>query len=571
MERELKEKIDRYLNDEDNLQFKKEIEELMAQNNTAELNDRFYRDLEFGTAGLRGIIAGGFNRMNGVVIRRTTAGLAAWLNKNFKNPAVVIAYDCRHYSREFAETTASVLAGAGIKVYLFEAMRPTPALAYAVVHYKAAAGIMITASHNPPAYNGYKVFQSDGSQIVSPADKEILEAIEQSEAVRPGSFQAFVRSAAIELIGADFDEIYFEMALKTVREDIFKKAGNIHIVYTPLHGTGAPYIEPLFERLGVPFTTVNAQRAGNGDFPTVSYPNPEEPAGLKMALEEALALKADLVLANDPDSDRLAVAYADNEGTFTVLNGHQMGALFAHYLLGRAKREKIDLAKAYIVKSIVTSELESRVAESFGVKCFNVLTGFKWIADKIRLEEKAGNIFIFGNEEAIGYLPETAIRDKDGITAALVAAEMAIYYKAHGKTLGNVLEDLYRQFGYYEDTQISKTYEGEQGVQIIKNLMLKLREAPPKTIGTKKIEEIYDFESLTVRDAEGRMIRRLDYAKSNVLQFYCDDGSRLSVRPSGTEPKIKFYISSVVSNFTDKQTASAFESDVEALITTLTR
>jgi phosphoglucomutase len=376
-----------------------------------------------------------------------------------------------------------------------------------------------------------------------------------------------VASKKITLIGNELDEAYFAMALQMVYPAHLVNKERLKIVYTPLHGTGAAYIEHLFRQLGFNFNTVAAQREGDGNFPTVSYPNPEEPAGLKLALDEAKATKAHLVLATDPDSDRLAVAYANKEGNFEVLNGHQMGALFAHYLIQRAKARGINLDKAYIVKSLVTSDFEAKIAQDAGVTCYNVLTGFKWIAHEIRQQEALGKHFILGNEEAIGYLVQTAIRDKDGITAALVASEMALYYLNQNKTLGNVLDELYAKFGYYNDSQISKSYTGEAGAKIIVALMKKLREKPPVKLGERLVDKIYDYEHCTIKNSAGSLLGNLDYAKSNIMQFYFSDGSRLSVRPSGTEPKIKFYISAVGKTKGDLSLHKA----VEQLIDELTR
>ncbi|MCL2520155.1 MAG: phospho-sugar mutase [Spirochaetaceae bacterium] len=570
MDKQLQEKIDYYLKHESYQKFKDEIITLLKDDNSNELNDRFYRELEFGTAGLRGKIAGGLNRINNFVITKTTQGIAHYLLKNNPQAKVVIGYDPRHYSRQFAQLTAAILAQNGLQPYLFKNICPTPALALATVHYGAALGIMLTASHNPPEYNGYKVFAADGSQIVSPIDKEILSEIERVTMPQPANYDSLVAQNLIKLIDNDFDELYFNMALNIVDRDIFTQSKNFKAVYSALHGAGAPYVEELFKRLNSPLIVVPEQNAGDGNFPTVSYPNPEDESALKLALNLAKKEAANLVLATDPDADRLAIAYRTKDNDYAVLNGHQAGALLANYLLFKAGKQGIDRQNIFIVKSIVTGELEQKVALSYGAACYSALTGFKWLAQTMREQNAQGKHFILANEEAIGYLVHSAFKDKDGITAALIAYEMALYYQLAGKTLGDVLEELYQKFGYYADWQISQNYEGEAGLKIMQDIMTKLRQQGLSYIGAQKVMQSYDYLTGALND--NGQITALNYAKSNVLQFVTENGSRLSVRPSGTEPKIKFYLSAVVSPYNetkDKLKADIFLDDVKKLIANL--
>lgn len=572
MKEELKAKVDSYLAKETNPHFIADVENVVKKGDLDELNDRFYRELEFGTAGLRGVIAGGLNRMNDYVVEKTTQGLANYLNKQKSDAKVVISYDSRHYSKEFATLTARVLASNGIKAYIFSELAPTPVLAFATTHLKADAGIMITASHNPAEYNGYKVFQGDGSQITSPADKEILAEIDNVSVIEKYPEANLISNGKIEYLGEELDKLYFEMAYKVVNRPNLFANKDLKVIYTPLHGTGGKYVAHLFDKFAVNYKFVEEQKEPNGDFPTVGYPNPEETAGLAMALALAKKENADLVIATDPDADRMAVALKSG-GDYLCLNGNQMGILFADYLLAMNKEAGKDMSSLYIVKSIVTSLMEESVATSYGAKCYAVLTGFKWIADMIRKQEGKAE-FVFGNEEAIGYLVEKAIRDKDGLTAAITVVEMALYYASKKMTLEDRLEELYKQHGFYHETQISKNYPGESGMATMKAIMSTLRAKGLEKIGSRNVVKTLDYLTKEIKDASGKVLEQMSYEKSDVLQFILDDGSRLSVRPSGTEPKIKFYCSACVPNYTgksDKVKADSFGDDVKAVIENLVK
>ncbi|MDR0760031.1 MAG: phospho-sugar mutase [Treponema sp.] len=539
--------------------FRKEAESLLAQEDWKELEDRFYRNLEFGTGGLRGVIGGGYNRMNTLVVKSATQGLAAYVRKAFPDKAqagtlkAVIAYDSRHYSACFAEAAALILAANGIAAYLFSALRPTPELSYAVRQLGCDTGIVITASHNPPRYNGYKAYWNDGSQVIAPHDQGIIDEVNAVTDIKEITRLEATARGLLEIIDRRIDEPYQAMVRSRLfHPDLIKaKAGEVKIVYTPLHGTGAMHVEAVLGSLGLKVITVPEQREGNGDFPTVSFPNPEEAAALEMAVNLGKETGADVVMATDPDADRLGIAVpaAGNTGEFTLLTGNQLGTLLADYIFLSLKESGKMPSKPAMVNSIVTTGMQKRVAASYGAECFECLTGFKWIADIWRRCETDGKGYtvVYGTEESYGYLVEPEVRDKDGVSAAAMTAEMTLYWRSKGKSLLTRLEELYKENGYWQELGISKYFQGPQGPAVMKGIMDEYRKNPPKTLGGIEVEKIRDIlESVWKYPGNlGKPGRTepVDLPKSDVLQFYLADGTVVSARPSGTEPKIKFYAS----------------------------
>jgi len=534
--------------------FRAEVEKLVAGagENTPdiwkELEDRFYRDLEFGTGGLRGVIGGGYNRMNTLVVKSATQGLATYLIKAFPAKAAagklsaVIAFDSRRYSPEFAEAAALILGANGIKTWLFSGLRPTPELSFAIRQLGCDTGIVVTASHNPAQYNGYKAYWNDGSQVIPPHDTGIIDEVNNVKDIKEISRQEALDKGLLKIIDKEVDEPYQAMVKSRLfRPDLIKaKAGEVKIVYTPLHGTGAMHVEKVLGDLGLKVITVPEQREGNGEFPTVSFPNPEEAAALDLAIKLGTKEKADVVMATDPDADRFGIAVPNAQGTYTLVTGNQMGALMADYIFLSLKEQGKLPANAAMVNSIVTTGMHKRVAQLYGAECFECLTGFKWIADVMRKwenGEEAGDsgkakTFVFGTEESYGYLVETAVRDKDGVSAAAITAEMTLYWRSKGKSLLDRLDELYQSCGYWQEMGISKYFQGPQGPSIMKGIMDKYRSTPPQTLGGIPVAKVRDLEK-----GAG------DLAPSDVLQFYLSDGTVVSARPSGTEPKIKFYAS----------------------------
>jgi phosphoglucomutase len=544
----IEERAKAYIQAEEDQGFSKEVRDLLASGNQKELEDRFYRDLEFGTGGLRGVIGGGTNRMNSLVVKRATQGLATYLLKTFpgKKLKAAIAYDSRNYSDVFAEDAARVFAANGIKAYLFSSLRPTPELSFAVRELKCDTGIVVTASHNPPAYNGYKAYWNDGSQVVPPHDEGIIAEVNKVTEVKSISREEAQKKGLIVLIDKKIDDKFVKMIKKNLfRPKLIKQmAKDVKIVYSPLHGTGALNFERVMGELGLDVCTVPEQRQGDGKFPTVSYPNPEEAAALKMAVELGKKEKAGVVMATDPDADRLGIAVPDKNGEFVLVTGNQLGALLMDYILLSRKELKLMPKKPAVVKSIVTTSLQDKVAASYGVPLFECLTGFKWIADVMRRfeTEKQGVKYVFGCEESYGFLVETAVRDKDGISAAAMTAEMTLYWKSKGKTLLDRLSELYVQHGFYAEMAISKAFAGATGMVTMKNLMDGFRAKQPASLGGIKVKTVRDIETgYEWESASPDKKNRLPYPASNVIQWFLEDGSWVTARPSGTEPKIKFY------------------------------
>ena len=541
-----------YVKEEQDSGFCKEVEDLIAANNITELEDRFYQNLEFGTGGLRGIIGGGTNRMNTWVINRATQGLANYLIKAFPEKAAqgqlsaVVAYDSRRFSDVFAEATARIFAANGIKTYLFTGLRPTPELSYALRKLNCDTGVVVTASHNPPQYNGYKAYWNDGAQVTPPHDEGIIREVNAVTEVKTISKEEAIKQGSLILIDKEVDEPYWEMVKNQLfRPELIKeKAKEVKVVYTPLHGTGAMHVEKVLGDLGLTVITVPEQREPDGTFRTVEKPNPEEAPALKMAVELAKKEHADVVMATDPDADRFGSAVPDGQGNYVLITGNQMGALLVDYILhSRQELGKMPKNPA-VIRSIVTSQFADKICKHYGVHLEECLTGFKWIASVMADYEKSGNhSYVFGFEESYGYNVETDVRDKDGVSAAAMCAEMTLYWRSQNKTLLQRLEELFTQYGYFEDRAVAKNFAGAAGSTTMKNIMTKLRTEGLKTLGGVKVVSIRDIQNSCVYNPESPSEKKnIALPKSNVLQFFLENGTVVSARPSGTEPKIKFYI-----------------------------
>ena len=541
-----------YISAEKDEKFKKEVEELVKKEDFKELEDRFYQTLEFGTGGLRGIMGGGTNRMNTLEINLATQGLANYVIKAFPQKAkegslsAVIAYDSRNNSDVFAEATALIFAANGIKAYLFSGLRPTPELSFAIRYFKADTGVVVTASHNPKIYNGYKAYWNDGAQVTAPHDTGIIEEVNKVQSVKTISKEEAINSGKLVLIDSEVDEKYWQMCkAQLFRPELIKEyASNVNVVYTPLHGTGAMHVEKVLGDLGLHVNTVPEQRNPDGNFPTVEKPNPEEKPAMKMAVELGKKENADCVMATDPDSDRFGTAFPDKNGEFVLLSGNQMGALLMEYIfLSRKEFGKLPQG-SYCVRSIVTSPFGDEICKKYGVEMIECLTGFKWIA-AVEAEREAKNQgeYVFGLEESYGYKIEKEVMDKDGVSAAAMCAEMTMYWRSKGKSLLEHLDDMYKEYGYFEDRSISKNFPGIEGVSVMKGIMSKLRTDGLKTLGGKKVLKIRDIQTSVSYDPNSPDKKEtVLLPKSNVLQFFLEGGTIVSARPSGTEPKIKFYI-----------------------------
>ena len=527
---------------------KEELKNIAEDDN--EIKERFYMDLEFGTAGLRGIIGAGTNRMNIYVVRRATQGLANYIAKvDKKSQGVAIAYDSRHMSPEFAEEAALCLAANGIKAYIFESLRPTPELSFAVRHLGCVAGINVTASHNPPEYNGYKVYWEDGAQITPPHDSGIMgevksisdwntvKTMDKAEAEKAGLFQ---------VIGKEVDDAYMaELKKQVLHMDAIKAEGkNLKVVYTPLHGTGNIPARRILKELGFENVyVVKEQELPDGDFPTVSYPNPEAAEAFELGLKLAKEVDADLVLATDPDADRLGVRVKDKNGEYHDLTGNMSGCLLANYEISQKKAINGSLPEdGALIKTIVTTNLADAIAQGYGVKLIEVLTGFKFIGQQILGFEQSGKgSYLFGFEESYGCLIGTYARDKDAIVATMALCEAAAYYKTQGKTLWDAMIEMYEQFGYYKDAIQSVTMKGIEGLQKIQEIMNSLRQNPPAEFAGHKVVAVRDYKADTITDVITGAVKPTGLPNSNVLYYELTDDAWVCVRPSGTEPKVKFY------------------------------
>ena len=538
-----KENVMTWLNGQYDEETKQAIRDMM--DNPNELNESFYRNLEFGTGGLRGIMGVGTNRMNKYTVAMATQGLANYVKKCFPtaNPIkAAVSHDSRNHSREFAEITANVLAANGFHVYLFEALRPTPELSFAVRHFGCQTGVMVTASHNPKEYNGYKAYWDDGCQLVAPHDTNVIDEVLKIKGLEDVKMSG--GEANIEIIGENVDSVYLNrIEQNSLHPELIKKHHDLKIVYTPLHGTGITLIPRMLEKLG--FTNVNIvkeQATPDGNFPTTPSPNPEEKAAMKMAVELAKNIDADIVFASDPDADRVGVAVKRPDGEWMLLNGNQTMSVLIYYLLKQWKETGRLTGKEFIVKTIVTSELPADIAKRVGVKVYDVLTGFKFIGDKIR-ELEGKEVFIGGGEESYGYMIGDFVRDKDAVAACSMIAEIAAWAAEQGKTFFDVLVDLYTEYGFYKEGLLSVVRKGKSGAEEIQQMMKDYRENPPKEIDGEKVVCIKDYKLHESTDLTTGKKERIDLPASNVLQFFTEKGNKVTVRPSGTEPKIKFYFS----------------------------
>lgn len=542
---EVKAKAQTWLDGNYNEETKNDIRRMMAADDKTELIDSFYRDLEFGTGGLRGIMGTGTNRMNIYTVGAATQGLSNYLKAQFPNVpqiSVVIGHDCRNNSRLFAEISANIFSANDIKVYLFEDLRPTPEASFAIRQLGCQSGIILTASHNPKEYNGYKAYWDDGAQMITPHDENVITEVTKITNVDDIKFKG--NHALIEIIGEEIDKAFIQnIKTLSLSPDAIKRNSDLKIVYTPIHGTGVKLIPRALQEYGFKnIIHVPEQDITDGNFPTVVSPNPEEPAALDMAVKKAIETNADIVMASDPDADRLGIAIKNDKGEWILANGNQTALLFVYYLIRRWKELGKLKGNEYIVKTIVTTEIIKQIADQNKVECFDCFTGFKWIAAVIR-ENEGKKQYIGGGEESYGFLPEEFARDKDAVSSCAMMAEIAAWAKDNGKTLFELLQDIYIEYGYGKEKGISVVRKGMAGAEEIVQMMHNFSTKPPKEIAGSKVKIIKDYVSLKMTDMNSGVVTDLIMpTTSNVLQFFTEDGTKISVRPSGTEPKIKFYI-----------------------------
>lgn len=517
----------------------------MLENDENELVESFYRNLEFGTGGLRGIMGAGTNRMNIYTVSMATQGLCNYLKKCFTSRnqiSVAIAHDCRNNSSLYADTTAKVFSANGIKAYLFTELKPTPELSFAIRYFGCQAGVVITASHNPKEYNGYKVYWEDGGQIISPHDKDIIDEVQKITSLDSINFAA--DPGKIEMINPEFDKIYVDkVASLSLSKDVIRKHHDLKIVYTPIHGTGVKLVPMALKKFG--FTriyNVPEQDITDGNFPTVVSPNPEESAALSMAIKKADEVGADLVMATDPDSDRVGIAVRDFNGNLVLLNGNQTGSVLIYYLIRKWSENGKLKGREYIVKTIVTTELMADIAKKYNVETYDVLTGFKFIADIIKLNEGKKS-FIAGSEESYGYLVGDFVRDKDAVMSCALIAETAAWAKDRGKSLYELMMEIYQEYGLYRESLANIYRKGKEGAEEIRQMMDNFRHTPPEMLGGSRVVKIYDYLLQKSLDKQKNTTPPITLPKSNVLQYLTEDNTKVSIRPSGTEPKIKFYFS----------------------------
>ena len=558
----LKDRINTWLTGDYDESSKAEIRQLIDDKNVTELTDAFYRDLEFGTGGLRGIMGVGSNRVNKYTLGTATQGLSNYLKKIYPDQQikVVIAHDNRNNSSVFANVVANVFSANGIYVYFFEGLRPTPELSYAIRSLGCQSGVMLTASHNPKEYNGYKAYGADGGQLVAPHDEAVMAEVLKIKDITEVNFKGI--DSNIEKIGKEIDEKYLDdLAKLSISKDAIQRQHDLKIVFSPIHGTGGVMVPPALKRFG--FTnviTVDEQMIVDGNFPTVIYPNPEEAEALTLALAKAAEVDADIVMATDPDADRVGLAIKDDAGQFILLNGNQALCLLVDYVLSAWESAgKLD-GDQYVVKTIVTSYMIDAIAASKDVECLNVLTGFKYIGE-IMTQRQGKKTFVVGGEESYGYLVGEHARDKDAVVACCMFAELAAYYKDQGKSLYEVLLGLYIKYGFYKEKLISITKKGKAGAEEIKAMMDNYRVNTPTELGGNKVIMLKDYKTSTSKDMRTGEVVKIELPSSNVLQFFTEDGSIISARPSGTEPKIKFYCS-VKSELSNKE---AFKSTATQL------
>ncbi|MES2731081.1 MAG: phospho-sugar mutase [Bacteroidota bacterium] len=544
----IQQKIDTWLNGNYDEESKQIIQRLIAENKEAELTDAFYRDLEFGTGGLRGVMGVGSNRMNKYTVGTATQGLCNYLKKTYPGEQlkVAIAYDSRNRSTEFASITADVFSANDVKVYFFKELRPTPELSFAIRHLGCHSGVVITASHNPKEYNGYKAYWSDGAQMIAPHDKNTIKEVEAIRSIDEVKFGR--KEEHITLIGEDIDQVYLDKVLSlSLSRDVIARQKDLKIVFTPIHGTGITLVPKALEQLGFRNVHVVAEQATpDGNFPTVVYPNPEEKDALHMAVEKAKQIDADLVLATDPDADRVGIAVKNAKGEFQLLNGNQTASILVYYLLSAWKKAGKLNGKQYIVKTIVTTDLIDKIALKNHVDCFNVLTGFKYIGAVMR-ELEDTRTFICGGEESYGFLIGDFARDKDAVASCAFIAEVAAVAKDQGITFFDMLTQMYLDFDFYYEKLITLTKKGKSGAEEIQQMMADLRSNPPKSLHGAQVLMLKDYNTLVEIDPQTGLHQPMPHQtgieKSNVLQFITSDGTKISARPSGTEPKIKFYFS----------------------------
>ena len=527
-----------------NEETKAEIRRMMDAADKTELIESFYKDLEFGTGGLRGIMGAGSNRMNIYTVGAATQGLSNYLKREFANLpqiSVAIGHDCRNNSRLFAEISADIFSANGIKVYLFESLRPTPELSFTIRHLGCQSGIILTASHNPKEYNGYKAYWNDGAQIIAPHDVNIISEVER---VTVDDIKFNGNKELIQIIGEDIDKIYLDK-VKTIllSPESIKRHNDLKIVYTPIHGTGIKLIPRCLQEIG--FTNVSLveeQTVISGNFPTVASPNPEEPAALDMAIQKAKAIDADIVMASDPDADRMGIAVKNDKGEWMLVNGNQTDLMFTYYIIRRRKELGLLKGNEFMVKTIVTSELVKTICDKNNVELFDCYTGFKWIAAVVR-DMEGKKQYIGGGEESYGYMPAEFVRDKDAVACCALMAEMTAWAKDNGKTIFEMLQDIYLEYGYSKEKGISVVRLGKTGAEEIVAMMKNFRSNPPKEIAGSAVKVIKDYQSQEMIDVATGKVTKMNFpALSNVLQYFTEDGTKVSVRPSGTEPKIKFYI-----------------------------
>ncbi|HZF65000.1 MAG TPA: phospho-sugar mutase [Chitinophagaceae bacterium] len=543
MDASIQQKVQLWLDGNFDEEVKKGIQR-MQENSPEELSDAFYKSLEFGTGGLRGLMGVGTNRMNKYTVGMATQGYANYLRKSFEGEEikVAIAHDSRNNSRFFAETTAKVFAANGIKVFLFEDLRPTPELSFTIRYLKCHGGVVCTASHNPKEYNGYKAYWNDGGQLVPPHDKNVIAEVEKINNVDEVLWAGGDEN--ITQIGKELDEAYINMIKGlSVYPEVIKSQADLKIVYTPIHGTGITLVPQVLKEFG--FNNVHIveeQSKPDGNFPTVVYPNPEESEAMNIGLKKAEAINADILLGTDPDSDRVGIGVKDNRENWVLLNGNQTAVLAFNYMIESRREKGLAQPNDMVVKTIVTTDMIDVFAAQNNIKCYNVLTGFKWIAELITEKEGLEN-YVVGGEESYGLMIGSQLRDKDAISAVAILCEMAAYEKSKGRTLYEKLLQLYVQYGLYKEHLISITKKGRDGQQQIADMMERFRNNPPKVLAGSRVVELLDYEKRVKTDLQTSEQTKIELPKSNVLQFITEDGSKISARPSGTEPKIKFYFS----------------------------
>jgi phosphoglucomutase len=570
MDAAIQQRVQAWLNGNYDEETKSEIRKL-SEDSPGELADAFYRNLEFGTGGLRGIMGVGTNRINKYTIGMCTQGYANYLKASFPGETVkvAIAHDSRNNSRQFAEITANVMAANGIQVFLFESLRPTPELSFTIRHKHCHGGVVCTASHNPKEYNGYKAYWNDGGQLVPPHDKNVIREVDKITAVEDVKWSGGEEN--ITLIGDEMDEAYYEMVKGlSVYPEVIARQHDLKIVYTPIHGTGIKLVPEILRRFGFnKVHIVQEQIEPNGNFPTVVYPNPEESEAMSIGLKKAKELDADILLGTDPDADRVGIAIKDHKGEWMLVNGNQTAVLAFNYLIEARKAKGLAGANDMVVKTIVTTDMIDVFAARNGVKCYNVLTGFKWIAELIK-EKEGSEHYVIGGEESYGLMIGDRLRDKDAVSAVAILCEMAAYEKDKGRTLYDKLIDLYLEYGFYKEHLISITKKGMDGQQQIAAMMERFRNAPPSSLGGSDVVLLLDYDKQEGKNLKTGDMWRIALPKSNVLQFLLADGSKISARPSGTEPKIKFYFS-VNTKLNSREEYEQVQAKLESMIQNIIR